>query len=314
MAGARVGAGRARSAVGRTPRRRSARPPVWRSPAGASAPLPSTGTAPAAWRSRRSAALRSRSASSSSLPHHPSPPTLPGGSGPWEATVESVGAVRDGSQVATLRLTEPGRSAAGGDPAPLSGDRAGDGGRRVGRRPASAGRRSIRRLPPPDRRVRNASRSHRSRSDPLESGPANLLERLRRGAGTALDNRDPGARGGPRGRDRRRAARPGRSRPRRRLHHRRRESRRRDLGLEHRDRRGERRRARRRSRSATTGGADRDRDHPVRRVRRGIRRPSSGRRRWRAWSSWPARAAGRDAPRRLSAGRPFSSSSSIRIS
>jgi competence protein ComEC len=44
----------------------------------------------------------------------PAPPTveLPAGSGPWEARVESVGSVREGSQVATLRIDAEVRAAA----------------------------------------------------------------------------------------------------------------------------------------------------------------------------------------------------------
>ncbi len=121
------------------------------------------------------------------------PPTaaeLPGGSGPWEATVESVGAVRDGSQVATLRLSEPGStrlaatlprfpaiepgmavSVSGGVRPPPDDDPYGDYLRRTG--------------------VAGTLRARSLEIRPSEGGPANLLERLRRGAATALTTAIP---------------------------------------------------------------------------------------------------------------------------
>ena len=121
------------------------------------------------------------------------PPTaaeLPAGSGPWEATVESVGAVRDGSQVATLRLSEPGGarlaatlprfpaiepgmvvSVSGGVRPPPDDDPYGDYLRRTG--------------------VAGTLRARSLEIRPSESGPANVLERLRRGAATALTTAIP---------------------------------------------------------------------------------------------------------------------------
>jgi competence protein ComEC len=124
----------------------------------------------------------------------PAPPPvaaqLPDGSGPWEATVESVGAVRDGSQVATLRLAEPGspRLAA-----------------TLPRYPAIEPGMAVSvsgavRPPPPDdpygdylRRtgVSGTLRSRILEIRPIESGPAAHLERLRRGAATALTTAIP---------------------------------------------------------------------------------------------------------------------------
>ena len=110
---------------------------------------------------------------------------LPSGGGPWVATVESVAAVRDGSQVATLRLTEPGdpRLAAtlpryppiepgmavvvsGAVRPPPDDDPYGDYLRRTG--------------------VSGTLRAHSLEIRLVEGGPGNQLERLRRGAGTAL--------------------------------------------------------------------------------------------------------------------------------
>jgi competence protein ComEC len=121
------------------------------------------------------------------------PPTaaqLPVGSGPWEATVESVGAVRDGSQVATLLLSEPGAarlaatlprfpaiepgmavSVSGGMRLPPDDDPYGDYLRRTG--------------------VAGTLRARSLDIRPSESGPANVLERLRRGAATALTTAIP---------------------------------------------------------------------------------------------------------------------------
>jgi len=124
----------------------------------------------------------------------PAPPPmaaeLPVGSGPWEATVESVGAVRDGSQVATLRLSDPGGarlaatlprfpaiepgmlvSVSGGVRPPPDDDPYGDYLRRTG--------------------VAGTLRARSLEIRPTESGPANVLERLRRGAATALTTAIP---------------------------------------------------------------------------------------------------------------------------
>lgn len=124
----------------------------------------------------------------------PAPPPvaaqLPVGGGPWEATVESVGAVRDGSQVATLRLTEPGdpRLAAtlpryppiepgmavvvsGAVRPPPADDPYGDYLRRTG--------------------VSGTLRARSLEIRPVESGPGNQLEHLRRGAATALTTAIP---------------------------------------------------------------------------------------------------------------------------
>ena len=121
------------------------------------------------------------------------PPTaaeLPVGSGPWQATVESVGAVRDGSQVATLHLSEPGGARLA---ATLPRFPAIEPGMVV----SVSG--SVR--PPPDDdpygdylRRTGAAGTLRARSleiRPSESGPANVLERLRRGAATALTTAIP---------------------------------------------------------------------------------------------------------------------------
>ena len=121
------------------------------------------------------------------------PPTvaeLPTGSGPWEATVESVGAVRDGSQVATLRLVEPGGarlaatlprypaiepgmavSVSGGVRPPPADDPYGDYLRRTG--------------------VSGTLRARSLEVRPVEDTPAVQLERLRRGAATALTTAIP---------------------------------------------------------------------------------------------------------------------------
>jgi competence protein ComEC len=121
------------------------------------------------------------------------PPTaaeLPIGSGPWEATVESVGAVRDGSQVATVRLSEPGGarlaatlprfpaiepgmavSVSGGVLPPPEDDPYGDYLRRTG--------------------IAGTLRARSLEIRPSESSPTNLLERLRRGAATALTTAIP---------------------------------------------------------------------------------------------------------------------------
>ncbi len=121
------------------------------------------------------------------------PPTvaeLPTGSGPWEATVESVGAVRDGSQVATLRLAEPGGarlaatlprypaiepgmavSVSGAVRPPPADDPYGDYLRRTG--------------------VSGTLRARSLEVRPVEDTPAGQLERLRRGAATALTTAIP---------------------------------------------------------------------------------------------------------------------------
>jgi competence protein ComEC len=110
---------------------------------------------------------------------------LPAGGGPWSATVETVGPVRDGSQVATLRLTEPGgpRLAATLPRFPQV---------EPGMDVVVGG--SVR--PPPDddpygdylRRI-GVSGTLRARSldiQPTAAEPADILEHLRRGAGAAL--------------------------------------------------------------------------------------------------------------------------------
>jgi competence protein ComEC len=121
------------------------------------------------------------------------PPTaaeLPTGNGPWEATVESVGAVRDGSQVATIRLTEPGSprlaatlprypaiepgmalSLSGAVRPPPADDPYGDYLRRTG--------------------VSGTLRARSLEVRPVEDAPAVQLERLRRGAATALTTAIP---------------------------------------------------------------------------------------------------------------------------
>ena len=124
----------------------------------------------------------------------PAPPPvaaqLPVGSGPWEATVESVGAVRDGSQVATLRLAEPGgpRLAATLPRYPAI-------------EPGMAVVVSGAVRPPPDddpygdylhrTGVSGTLRARSLEIRPAESGSGNQLERLRRGAGTALTTAIP---------------------------------------------------------------------------------------------------------------------------
>jgi competence protein ComEC len=116
----------------------------------------------------------------------PTIPPVPTGSGPWTATVESVGSVRDGSQVATLRLAEPvdvrlaatlprypeiepgmAVTVAGTVRPPPSGDPYGDYLRRTG--------------------VSGTLRARSLELGPLRVEPAAALERLRRGAGTALE-------------------------------------------------------------------------------------------------------------------------------
>ena len=116
------------------------------------------------------------------------PPTIaavPAGSGPWAATVESVGSVRDGSQVATLRLLELGETRLAATlpryPEIEPGMEVAVGG-------------TVR--PPPDDdpygdylRRTGVSGTLRARSleiRPTEPEPADVLERLRRGAGAAL--------------------------------------------------------------------------------------------------------------------------------
>ncbi len=116
------------------------------------------------------------------------PPTLadlPAGRGPWPATVESVGPVRDGSQVATLRLSEAGDvrlaatlphypeiqpgmevTVAGAVKPPPYADPYGDYLRRTG--------------------VSGTLRARSLEIRPGEAEPADALERLRRGAGAAL--------------------------------------------------------------------------------------------------------------------------------
>ena len=119
----------------------------------------------------------------------PAPPPeitdIPAGSGPWIASVESVGSVRDGSQVATLQLTDPGevRLAATLPRYPEI---------EPGMEVSVAG--TVR--PPPDDdpygdylRRTGVSGTLRARSLEIrasEDDPAALLERLRRGAGAAL--------------------------------------------------------------------------------------------------------------------------------
>lgn len=120
----------------------------------------------------------------------PSPsPTLadlPPGPGPWVAAVESVGSVRDGSQVATLRLIEPGGAllaatlprypqiepgmevtVAGTVRAPPDDDPYGNYLRRTG--------------------VSGTLRARSLELRPTAVEPAGILERLRRGAGAALE-------------------------------------------------------------------------------------------------------------------------------
>jgi competence protein ComEC len=117
------------------------------------------------------------------------PPTLaaaPDGSGPWTATVESVGSVRDGSQIATLRLAEPGAvrlaatlpryptiepgmevTVAGTVRPPPNDDPYGDFLRRTG--------------------VSGTLRARSLELRPTPVEPTGILERLRRGAGAALE-------------------------------------------------------------------------------------------------------------------------------
>ena len=114
----------------------------------------------------------------------PTAADVPSGDGPWAAVVESVGAVRDGSQVATLRLTnleatrvaatlprypqiEPGFDVVvdGTIRAPPD-DPYGDYLRRTG--------------------VSGTLRSRQLEVSGAEAGPGAALERLRRGAGSAL--------------------------------------------------------------------------------------------------------------------------------
>ena len=105
--------------------------------------------------------------------------------------------------------------------------------------------------PRPDRRTAPTSRGSApsARSRPLDRRSQRppgrrraRLEGLRQAAGDRAGRGPARAGGRPRGRDPDRPARPRRSRPRRGVHHGRREPRRRDLRLEHRDRRGGRRR------------------------------------------------------------------------
>ena len=119
----------------------------------------------------------------------PAPPPevtdIPAGGGPWIASVESVGSVRDGSQVATLLLTDPGevRLAATLPRYP---------GIEPGMEVSVAG--TVR--PPPDDdpygdylRRTGVSGTLRARTLEIlasEDDPAAVLERLRRGAGAAL--------------------------------------------------------------------------------------------------------------------------------
>ena len=97
------------------------------------------------------------------------------------------------------------------------------------------------------------------RSRPPTRSPADALARVLPEPEAGLAAGDPD-----------RPARPGRPRPRRRLHDGRREPRRRDLRLEHRDRRRRDRGCRRPARAATPLGRHDRRDRRVRRVRRGV--------------------------------------------
>ena len=171
----------------------------------------------------------------SSVPAASAPPPLPEDRGPWTAVVESVGSPRDGDQVARLRLlVDTGEVLVAATlpayPAVTAGDR------RRGRRPppTTARRRSLRRVPAPVRRGRHARRpGARARGDPAGRPPDAARRQRRRAPARAARARGRAGR-----RDPRRPARARGSLARRRLRDRRREPRRRDLGLEHRDRRG----------------------------------------------------------------------------
>ncbi|HET9521148.1 MAG TPA: ComEC/Rec2 family competence protein [Candidatus Limnocylindrales bacterium] len=118
----------------------------------------------------------------SAAPHRPAA-ELPAGNGPWEARVESVGSVRDGSQVATLRIDaarlrvaatlprfpaiEPGMAiTVGGSLRPPPDDGYGAYLERIG--------------------VAATLRSRALEIRPSKADAAVVLERLRRGAATAL--------------------------------------------------------------------------------------------------------------------------------
>ncbi len=205
---------------------------------------------PAPARRSRRARSRSRSGCCSSGPPV-AEPSIPLGDGPWTADVVGVGSPRDGQQSATLRARRPGdtrvaatlprypeiapgeRVATSGRLEPLPADDGGYGTylRRIG---VAATLRGAVARPARERRV-----GRRRRREPAAV--------VRRGT----DPRPARAGGGPGCRDPHRSPRPGRSRPRRRVHDRRGQPRRRDLRLEHRDRRGPGRRV-----SSVAGSAD----------------------------------------------------------
>ena len=238
---------------------------------------------------------------------------LPGPSGPGRRPAGGQRAVGGGRDVD--QRPEERRAAGGGRAGPAArvqrrGDAARVPGRRA-RRPGdddrlaagAAGRRSIRRLPAPDRRRGHAASRLRVTLEPPSDDLGRQLEGLRRDGGRRAPDRPARAGGRAGERHPHRPAGPGRSGPHGRVHGRRRDARGRDLRLEHRDRREHARRPRRpRGPPAPRACSPRSRSSPT--------SPSSGRRRrWSgrpAWppSSWPPESsAGRAGPPPRSAGR-----------
>ena len=235
---------------------------------------------------------------------------IPSGAGPWIGVVETVGAPRDGNRPATIRLEGSAPLLVAATLPVVPGGRARRPGAGARRDPAATTGR-LRRLPRSHRRGGHAAR-RRPRAAPGRGhrrADARGLPPLRRGRSR------PGAAGaGGRagGRDPDRAARPGRSRSGRRLHDRRRQPRRRDLGLEHRDRGVDARRAGGWRPAASSGDPHGARDRRVRGVRRAVAVGRPGGRHGRRCARWPASSAGQVRPPRRSAGRARCSSSSIR--
>jgi len=149
---------------------------------------------------------------------------------------------------------------------------------------------------PAARRLRGLSRTDRRRRvDPghePRGAPAAGRPRARARGSAARRSRRAGARraragGRSRGRDPHRPSRSGRSAARGRLHDRGREPRRRDLGLEHRDRRDDDRRARRTARTPSPVGPHCRGDRRLRGVRRAVAVRRAGRRNGRVGAARP---------------------------
>ena len=234
--------------------------------------------------------------------------------GPWTMVVETVGAPREGTRSRRSGRSTTRRRRASGSPrrcprypAVEPGDVVVVDGRARERPDCPYGA-----LPRPDRRVGHARRADARGPPSGRPDPATRLEAAPTRRGRAADPRPPRARGRSRGRHPDRAARPGRPGGRGGVHDRRRQPRRRDLGLEHRDRRGGRSRPfagrlGRRRRSVVTAARDRRVHRVRRRVAVGPARGRDGRRR----AAGPRDAAAPAGRPRPSAGLPRSCCSSI---